>query len=164
MDGTSVDMSRYPTSAGHEDLVMLVGDPQAGPIGWSAVSFGRTIWFALKKLSDFPSTLLWISNGGRTAAPWDAQHVGRIGVEDVCSYFAAGLHACREDRLRDQGIPTTRRFSADRDVSMMSIQGVAFAESRLGRITAIHCEEAGHITLEDEHGVTTECAVDWQLL
>jgi hypothetical protein len=164
IDGTTLDMSRYPTPVGHEDLVMLVGDPKAGPIGWSAVSFGTTVWFALKSLADFPSTLLWISNGGRTAAPWGGQHVGRVGVEDVCSYFAAGLRASREDRLQARGIPTTRQFTADQDVSMMSIQGVAFAESALGRITAIYCEDAGRIRIEDEHGTTTECAVDWQLL
>jgi hypothetical protein len=164
IDGTTLDMSRYPTAAGHEDLVMLVGDPKAGPIGWSAVSFGTSIWFALKKLSDFPSTLLWISNGGRSATPWNSQHVGRVGVEDVYSYFAAGLTPSREDRLSDRGIPTTRKFSADQDVSMLSIQGVAFAESPLDRITAIHCEGAGRITLEDEHGSTTDCAVDWQEL
>lgn len=164
MDGTTLDLSRYPTPAGHEDLVMLVGDPGAGPIGWSAVSFGNAVWFSLKSLQDFPSTLLWISNGGRTAAPWNAQHVGRVGVEDVCSYFAAGLQASREDRLRDRGIPTTRRFRADHDVSMMTIQGVAFSQTALGSIATIHCEEAGRIRLQDEHGSTAECAVDWQLL
>lgn len=164
IDGTTLDMSRYPTPVGHEDLVMLVGDPNAGPIGWSAVSFGNTIWFALKALADFPSTLLWISNGGRTASPWSATHVGRVGVEDVCSYFAAGLQESRKDHLQEHGIVTTRAFVPDQEVSMMSIQGVAFADSALGRITAITCTEPGLITLQDESGQSTECAVDWQLL
>ncbi len=38
----------------------------------------------------FPSCLLWLSNRGRTAYPWNGRHLA-IGIEPVCAPFDLGV-------------------------------------------------------------------------
>lgn len=163
-DGGTLDLSRYPTAPGHEDLVMLVNDPQAGAIGWSAAVFDGYVWFALKSVADFPATLLWISNGGRTEAPWSGRHFGRMGIEDVCSHFADGLESARADRLADRGIPTARTFRADETTTLRVVHGVAFTPADFGRVTAIEFSEPGTATICDDAGHRISTEVDWRFV
>ncbi|MFM8350100.1 MAG: hypothetical protein ACKN9D_03450 [Actinomycetales bacterium] len=160
--GGELDLTHYPTPRGHEDLVMLVNDPAAGPIGWAAATLDGFVWFSLKNICDFPATILWISNGGRSQPPWSGRFTGRMGIEDVCSYFAAGLVDSRADLLAADGIPTTRAFRADTPVTITSIQGVAFTEPGFGRVTDVDLAEPGQITLRDERGRTVTAAVNWE--
>lgn len=160
-DGQLLDLSRYPSSPGHEDLVMMVNDPAAGRIGWSAVAFDGFVWFALKDVRSFPATLLWVSNGGRTQPPWSGAHTSRMGIEDVCSYFADGLEASRAQPLSRLGIPTARRFTADQVVTLRTVQGVAFTPARFGRVTQIDTDTPGQITIVDEFGGEATTEVDW---
>ncbi|MBU6244897.1 MAG: hypothetical protein KGP12_06740 [Actinomycetales bacterium] len=162
LDGGRMDLSRYPTPPGHEDIVMLVSDPEAGPIAWSAASVAGRVWLSLRSVADFPSTVLWISNGGRPQPPWSSRHLGRIGIEDVCSYFHAGLVPSREDRLAPLGIPTTRGFSPDTTTTLRIVQAVAFAPEGFGRVASIEMAEPGSVTLVDDAGARARCAVDWQ--
>lgn len=159
--GGVADLSRYPLAEAHEDLVMLCNDPDAGNLGWTAASVGGVVWFALKDVRDFPSTLLWMSNGGRSRSPWSSRHRGRIGIEDVCSWFHAGLVPSREDRLRDLGIPTARRFRADETTTLRVLQGVAFAGQDFGRVARIETPDAQTIRIVDEGGRTVEQRLDW---
>lgn len=162
IDGGSLDLSRYPTSMAHEDLVMLsqLGDDNS--IGWTAVSAPGYVWCALKDVRDFPSTVLWVSNGGRTQEPWLGRHVGRLGVEDVCSYFHEGLVASREDRLRDQGIPTARTFASDVPVTMRTVQAMVASPPGFAQVVDISTNTPGRITLTDELGCVIEALIDWQ--
>jgi hypothetical protein len=160
-DGSSLDLTTYPTLPGHEDLVMLVNDAAAGRIGWSAASFDGFVWFSLKDVLCYPATLLWISNGGRTQLPWQSRHTARMGIEDVCSYFADGLEASRANPLIDQGIPTVRHFEADRPVRMRTIHGVAFTPAGFGRVAEISTQVPGRATITDEAGRSVVVAVDW---
>ena len=162
--GGALDLTHYPTPSGHEDLVMLVNDPAAGPIGWAAATLDGCVWFSLKNICDFPATILWISNGGRSQPPWSSRFIGRMGIEDVCSYFAAGLLDSRADLLAAEGIPTTRAFRADQPVSITSIQGIAFTESDFGRVVAIDFDVPGQITLHDEGGRAVTTLVHWESL
>ena len=159
--GGSIDLSRYPTPAGHEDLVMMVNDPAAGPIGWSAAVFDGYVWFSLKDIRSFPATLLWISNGGRTQPPWSGRFTGRMGIEDVHSHFHDGLVAARSGLLDHLGISTTREFDAATPVSLRTVQGVAFTPAGFGRVASISMDVEGRIALTDEAGTTVESAVDW---
>ncbi|MEM9269795.1 MAG: hypothetical protein AAGA78_12750, partial [Pseudomonadota bacterium] len=36
----------------------------------------------LKNCATLPNTMLWISNGGRTAPPWSGRHRRVLGIED----------------------------------------------------------------------------------
>jgi hypothetical protein len=160
-DGGTLDVSTYPTKAGHEDLVMLVNDPDAGRIGWAAASFDGFVWFALKDVRSYPATLLWISNGGRTQLPWQSRHTARMGIEDVCSYFADGLEASRGNPLVDAGVPTTRHFEPDREVRLRTVHGVAFTPTGFGRVTEISTDIQGQVMITDETGQAVGLAVDW---
>lgn len=161
-EGGTLDLTRYPTAAGHEDLVMLVNDPAAGPIGWSAAVLDGYVWFALKAIADFPSTLLWVSNGGRSQAPWSGRHLGRMGIEDVCSYFADGLESARADKLAALGIRSTRRFTASDEVRLRVAHGVAFTPGPFGRVVDIEMRSEGEVTVCDDAGRTATTAIDWE--
>lgn len=160
-DGGVADLSRYPRAEAHEDLVMLCNEPDAGDLGWTAASSGGVIWFALKDVRDFPSTLLWMSNGGRSQSPWSGRHRGRIGIEDVCSWFHAGLVPSREDRLRERGIPTSRLFQAEQTTILRVLQGVAFAAADFGRVARIETPDAQTIRILDDDGRAVEQRLDW---
>lgn len=165
-DGSTADLSRYPTPAGHEDLVMLVNDGSAGPIGWSAVSFdsAQAVWFQLKSVRRLPATLLWVSNGGRSQAPWSSRHLGRMGIEDVCAYFAAGQIPSQRDLLADQGIETTVAFTPGEPWVARTAHAVAFPDEPLGAVTDIRMLDPGRVTVVGEGGRTCDVAVDWQMV
>lgn len=163
-DGTTLDLTHYPTAAGHEDLVMMVNEAPTSeqPFAWSAATFDDYVWFSLKNASDFPATLFWISNGGRSAHPWESRHLGRIGIEEVCSHFCNGLEASRENRLAAHGIPTVRTFAAGESVRLPIIQGVALVEPGFGQVTAIVALDDHTIAIKGEHGAEVHAKIDWR--
>jgi hypothetical protein len=161
MDGSTADLSHLPTAPGHEDLVMLCSADDE--FAWTAVRFPHFIWFSLRRVADFPSTVLWISNEGRSQAPWLSRHTARLGVEDVCAYFADGLAASRMNHLADKGIPTVREFVAGEDVSLRIIQAVApIPADGFGTVQSIEVTNAT-ATLIDEDGrrINATCDVNF---
>lgn len=167
-DGSVADISRYPRDEAHEDLVMLCNDEAAGNLGWSAASAdsedGGVVWFALKDVRDFPSTLFWMSNGGRSQAPWNGRHRGRIGIEDVCSWFHAGLVPSRENRLAHLGIPTARTFQADETVTLRVLQAVAFTPKGFGRVAAIETPDQQTVRIVNDAGAVVEQHLEWSFV
>lgn len=161
MDGTTIDLSHYPTPAGHEDLVMLVNDPDAGPLGWSAMVFDGYLWLALKAVDQLPMTLLWLSNGGRTQSPWGGRHLGRIGIEDVCSYYATGLESSQDNDLLARGIRTSRHFDAEHQLDVRTAHLVAAVDSDFDVVAAVRNSRSGWITVESTSGAIIDIEVDW---
>lgn len=163
-DGSTLDLTHYPTAPGHEDLIMMVNESPTPkqPFAWTAATFDDYVWFSLKNALDFPATLFWISNGGRSAHPWENRHVGRVGLEEVCGHFCNGLEASREDRLAAFGIPTTRRFEEGEIVRLPIIQGVALVEPGFGQVTAIQPLDDHTITITGENGAFVHAKVDWK--
>jgi hypothetical protein len=163
-DGSTLDLTHYPTPSGHEDLVMMVNEPASAdqPFAWSAATFDDHVWFSLKNAADFPATLFWISNGGRSAHPWENRHLGRVGVEEVCGHFCNGLEVSRENRLADFGIPTTRRFEAGESVRLPIIQGVALVEPGFGQVKSIQPLDAQTIVITGETGDFVHVKCDWK--
>jgi hypothetical protein len=160
-EGGVLDLSRYPTPMAHEDLVMVVQEGDKQHLGWSAVSIPGHTWLALKDVRDFPATVFWVSNGGRTQIPWEGLHRGRLGVEDVCSYFHEGLVASRENRLADKGIPTTRHFTAGQDTTLRTLQAVVPTPENFGKVHELSTPAPGIIHITDEQGVSVEADLDW---
>ena len=111
----------------------MVSEPATSeqPFAWSAAVLDGYLWFSLKNPADFPSTLFWLSNGGRSASPWSGRHVGRIGIEEVCSYFSHGVDVSRQDLLAAEGIPTSREFKPNEPVSLRVIQATRLVPRRL---------------------------------
>ncbi len=162
-NGGTTDLTRYPARKGFDDLVMMVSEPATAeqPFAWSAVVLDGYVWFSLKNPADFPATLLWISNGGRHAEPWNGRHLGRLGIEEVCSHFSDGPDVARENRLASQGIPTARKFTSEDKVSLRIVQGVAAVPADFGVVTSIrpHGSDAIEITGESENAVFA--TVNW---
>jgi hypothetical protein len=134
------------------------------PFAWTAVVMDGYVWFSLKNPADFPATLFWLSNGGRSAAPWESRHLGRLGIEDVCSYFCDSVDLSRKDLLRNLSVPTTRPFSRDVPVTLRNIQAVAGVPEGFGLVSSITPAGGGAVMLTDENGLTVTATVDWSAL
>jgi hypothetical protein len=126
--------------------------------------FDGYVWYCLKDPVDFPATLLWMSNGGRSAAPWSSRHTGRIGVEEVCSHFSNGVDISRQSPLADDGIPTVRHFEADETVSLRIIQAVAAVPEGFDRVATIVPVDDHSVTITAESGVTLTVSLDWKFV
>lgn len=164
--GGTTDLTRYPARRGFEDLVMMVHEAAtpAQPFAWSAVRLDGYVWFALKNPVDFPATLFWISNAGRSGAPWNDRHAGRLGIEDVCSHFCNGLETSRENLLAADGIPTTRRFEVDRATSLRVVQAVAAVPEGFGAVARITPRDETSVTIADESGHEVVAPLDWRFV
>jgi hypothetical protein len=164
--GGTTDLTRYPAREGNEDLVMIahVSATTEQPFAWSAAVFGNYVWMSLKNQADFPSTILWISNGGRTAPPWKGRHLGRMGIEDVCSHFAEGVDRSRLNLLEKQGVATTRSFRKDSTVTLRTIQAVAPVPKGFGAVLSIVPQGENAVILTDEAGTQVTAAIDWAYL
>lgn len=161
--GGTTDLTRYPARPGNDDLVMMVNAPStpAQPFAWSAAVVDGWMWFCLKNHADFPSTLFWMSNGGRSGPPWNGRHAGRIGIEEVCSYFSHGVD---ESRKASAGFPTTRRFTADETVSLKVVQGVAAVPQNFGMTTAIRPVGENSVAINGESGKEIIIPIEWEFV
>jgi hypothetical protein len=145
---------------------MLVSDDSTPeqPFAWSAVVMDGYVWFSLKNVADFPATMFWLSNGGRSAAPWHSRHTGRLGIEDVCSHFCDGVDISRKDLLCNLAIPTSRNFTKDSPVILRNIHAVATCPEGFGKVATIVPDGENMVTITDENGTTVSAAVDWERL
>lgn len=164
--GGTTDLTHYPARSGNDDLVMMVSQQASKeqPFAWSAVVLDGYVWFQIKNPADFPATLFWLSNGGRSAAPWNSRHTGRLGVEEVCSHFCDSVDISRKDLLAAESIPTTRRFTKDERVSLRIIQAVAEVPEGFGAVAKIVPAGDGHVTLVGETGVKVTEPLDWKFV
>jgi hypothetical protein len=161
--GGTTDLTRYPARPGNDDLVMMVSAPVTPeqPFAWSAAVLDGYVWFALKNPADFPSTLFWISNGGRPSAPWNNRHLGRIGIEDVCTYFGDSVDEARKHPLAHLGIPTVRSFRSDETVSLRVIHAVAAVSENFGRVASIRPGGENSIVITGESGEEITAPIEW---
>jgi hypothetical protein len=86
LSGASLSLMRLPLEGNSEDLVQLCGVTGDFVLRYPGEGFQtRLSW----NTDHFPSVLLWISNRGRTYAPWNSRHLA-LGIEPVCSAFDLG--------------------------------------------------------------------------
>lgn len=163
-DGTKADLTRYPARHGNDDLVMMAGDGDRSAHGWTAASLPGYAWIQLKRLADFPSTLIWMSNGGRTAHPWEGRHLGRLGLEEVCSHFCDGVDRSREGGLAPMGIPTTRAFRRGETTRLPLVQLAAPTPAGFGRVASVEPEGDDKVRITDERGRSVVSPLDWNFL
>lgn len=164
--GGTTDLTRYPSRAGNEDLVMMAHRPATDlqPFAWSAAVLDGYLWFSLKNPADFPCTILWISNAGRIAPPWNGRHAGRMGIEDVCSHFADGVDRSRLDLLGKLGIATTRRFRKDEPVTLRIIHAAAIAPEDFGAVSSIVPDGENAVAITGESGMRIAVPLHWQFV
>ncbi len=108
-DGGVIDATSLPFDRSIEELLQLDGINGTAALAnisenWRA----RITWDA----EAFPSLLLWYSNRGRTAFPWNGRHLA-LGMEPICSPFGLGPATARAaNPVSQDGTPTARAFAA----------------------------------------------------
>ena len=166
--GEPTDLSRYPARRGFEDIVLLATDPAAAPFAWTAIAFPeeKYVWFALKDVATLPSTLMWMSNGGRHYPPWNSRHVDTLGLEEISSYFAHGLAESAEpNALTHDGVPTCHQMAPDRPLTIRYIMAVQAIPRGFERVAAIEPSNgSGMVTLVSDKGQRVQAAVDSDFL
>lgn len=163
-DGGTVDLTTYPFAEEHEDLWMVAADA-AAPLGWSAAtSQDGWVWFALKDPRVLPSTTLWLSNGGRTYAPWNSRHRRVVGIEEVRSYFAEGHAAAIADNpVSRRGIPTAFELTPRNRIVISYLFGIVAAPAGFGAVADIRPVGDG-IDIVDARGTRLHTPVDLTFL
>ena len=132
------------------------------PFAWTAATCAEEnwVWFSLKNPRVLPSTVIWMSNGGRTYAPWSNRHTGVIGLEEGCTFFHYGHAASIADNaLTARGIATAIALEPGADVAISYAFGVAPVPSDFGAVAEIRAADNG-VVLADRHGNEAFAACD----
>lgn len=110
-DGSVADLGRHPLPYATEELVIVTGHGGGATLTNAAEGYAvRLRWDEVA----FPSCMLWISNRGRAAYPWNARFQA-LAIEPVIAPFDLGTDVGRDPNnpLRRAGIPTARSFTAN---------------------------------------------------
>lgn len=161
----TAELTTYPAREGFEDLVMISSDPDRN-FAWSAVTFPDQgyFWLSLKNRRDFPSTILWHSNGGRHYPPWSGHHRRVLGVEEVCAYFHYGLQeSVKKDTVPGTAIPTCYHFTGPEVHDFPYIMAVGALPESAGNVTSVEPIERG-VEVQFESGASSEVTVDLAFL
>jgi hypothetical protein len=161
--GGALSLAQYPSATRHEDLVMLSAAEDV-TLGWTAVSYPGYVWISIRSTVQFPSTLFWLSNGGRAQAPWNGQHDRRIGIEDVCSYFHEGAHISSTEPLAARGIQSSQVFKADQPTVLRHAQMVVPTDGQQAVAAIEPIPGQGAVCIRFEDGSQTNESLDWQWL
>jgi hypothetical protein len=86
VDGSEIDLSRYPQAVDSEELVQLLD--VTGPVELDYLEQGWKLELAWD-LASMPDVMLWISHRGRHHVPWNGRHLA-LGVEPLNSVFDLG--------------------------------------------------------------------------
>ncbi|HEX7003717.1 MAG TPA: hypothetical protein VF168_05990 [Trueperaceae bacterium] len=151
--GGTVDLSRYPTLEGSEEILLLASDPRL-EFAWSAAVAPESgwLWFALRPNRVLRSTLLWLSNAGRYYPPFSGRHSRVLGVEEVTSFFHHGhVASTGPNRLERLGVPTSVRLSAGSATIIDYAFGVVPLPPGFAKVASLEREDA-HLLLADGLG------------
>ncbi|RYH07877.1 hypothetical protein [Tropicimonas sp. IMCC6043] len=111
--GGALSLNRLPLPFDTEEIVQLFGAD--GRITLRNHAEGYEAWVAYDP-EVFPSVLLWISNRGRSAYPWNGRF-SAVGIEPVRGAFDLGpeIGANPQNPIAKAGIPTALTLSAGKD-------------------------------------------------
>jgi hypothetical protein len=150
-DGGTANLTCYPFDRNHEDFVMMAEAPE-NKLAWASAlrHHEGDLVLSLKRPSDFPLTLLWMSNGGRYYAPWNSRHRGVLGLEEARTYSLAGHKASiAPNPLSDQGIPTSISLGAGGDVDLRQVTGIMPVPPGWDRVTRVQARDGKLAILSD---------------
>ena len=103
----ALDLTRLPLPGATEELVQLTA-PQ-GQLRLTYVEERAEVRMDWDE-AVFPGLLIWLSNGGRSAAPWNSRHFA-LGLEPVCAAFDLGPRiSAGANPLNATGHPTAYRL------------------------------------------------------
>lgn len=166
VDGTTTDITTFPGHEGVDDVLMVCADP-ARELAWSAATFRSEgyAWLSLRNSAHLPSTLVWLSNGGRIEPPWNGRHKGVLALEDIMGYFASGLaESARDNTLTARGIATCLRVVPGEVVRIPYIQGVVRIPAHFDRVAAVEPVASGELLVRAANGAEVRVACRWEFL
>jgi hypothetical protein len=164
-DGANADLSVYPEPArdGYEDIALMASDPKL-PFAWTAlvVPEHNYVWFALKDPRVLPSTLFWMSNGGRHYAPWNGRHRRVIGLEEIVSHFHSGLaESAQPNALNRAGIRTVAQLDPRKPTAINYIMALAEIPRGFDIVQSIRASaDKKSVTLTSKSGRKVAVEVD----
>lgn len=162
-DYASFDMTVFPSREGYVDIVQAVNDPNVSPLGWSCAVCPKRgyLWFSVKKISDFPSTIFWMENKGRHSKPWNSRNVC-IGIEDTMTCYASGAEvSCKPNDMTRFGVQTAYQFTGDNTLKI--IEGVARIPANFAKVADVKFI-GGKAIFTDINGQTVRTDVDVSFL
>jgi hypothetical protein len=152
--GDTVDLMRYPSRDGHEDVALFVSDP-AREFCYSCVTFPGEgyLYFQLKDPKVLAETLFWRSNGGRHYPPWSGRLRHVLGLEEVTSYFAYGIKQSVEPNpLAKRGFKTFIELSESKTQAVRVIMGCAPVPSGFSGVRQVSRKDGSTILIEGRGG------------
>ncbi len=126
VDGSTLDLTRYPHATGFEEIVMFISNPE-DDFAYSCVAIPSEgyLYFQLKNPAKLRSTIMWMSNGGRHYAPWNGRVKGLLGLEEITAFFHYGKEdSVKENFLTKLGYPTCVELKSEESLSVPLISGV----------------------------------------
>lgn len=166
-DFNCFDLTLFPDRLGYVDIVQIINDSAYGPIGWNAAACPEKgyLWYSMKRIEDFPTTLYWMENRGRHGRPWSSRNVC-IGIEDALTCYADGAAVSSGDNdLSKAGVPTSFQFSSDTPKTLRIIEGVARISDGFNKVAdIIVSSDRKNITFVDIHGKSVSSDVDVDFL
>ena len=164
-DGSMIDISRYPTSFGFEDIVIYINDPSRDFV-YSAVSFPSKgyLYFQLKNPKVLAETLLWMSNGGRHYAPWNSRVRAVLGLEEISGFYHYGIKASLSDNfLMNRGYKTYTEFTENKPTNVSLIMGVVPVGDDFKGVKDIVKKNSSTVTVIGKGGeqIDVPCRVDF---
>ncbi|WP_424981506.1 hypothetical protein [Maritalea sp. S77] len=106
-NGQQIDATQLPLPDECEDLLQIVGINGEVSLEFDAEKYAVHLnW----QKEHFGSLLLWYSNKGRKAYPWNGRHQA-LGMEPICGAFDLGPSQSKANNpISESGTPTTIRF------------------------------------------------------
>jgi hypothetical protein len=154
----------FPSEDGFTDICAIFPRPGI-KIAWNAAAFPDKgfVWFSLRDPKVLTSTVLWMSNLGRHASPWNGRN-RCLGIEDVCAYFADGLkNSVKANFLSRQGIKTNVTLFPKKPFEVKCIQGVARIPKGFDRVKTVTVA-TGSIELRSASGKKVRASVQTDFL
>jgi hypothetical protein len=162
--GATVDLTRYPTPRGFEELVCFVSDPHRKLV-FSSVSVPQEGWlyFQLKDPRVLAETVLWMSNGGRHYPPWSGRVVSVLGLEEVTAFFHYGKEASLgANFFRERGFPCVCEPGPEGDIRVRFLMGLVPIDRTFAGVQDIVPAGDGVVRIRGRGGESIEvpCRVD----
>ena len=164
IDGDTVDISRYPTPSGFEDLALFVSDPERD-FSFTAASLPDEgyLYFHIKNPRVLAQTLFWMSNGGRHYAPWNGRVRSVLGMEEITSFFHYGIEKSAGDNfISERGYPTSVQLDGGKS-SYRIIMGLVPIGKKFRGVADIRKKDGQTVTIMGAEGelIDVPCRVDF---
>jgi len=158
--GGEADLAQYPPGDGHEDFLTLI-EASGRTLGWSVVSrkAEQDRIIVLKCPQVLPVTMLWMSNGGRSYAPWSGRHTGVLGIEDARASPLGHADSCGENEFTRAGVSTAFELGHERAFRIRQVLGACAKRPDEGKVTNLSLK-ADQLTLHFDRGPSRRIVFD----